>query len=281
MVRRFSREEVLERLRKTISEGRPIIGAGCSAGIIAKCAELAGADLIIVYSTGLSRLMGLPTVIFGDSNALTVKMAKPILNIVKNTPVIAGVDLADPTRDMERFLKKLMNMGFSGIINFPTFALYDRNEYYRRSRDDVGIGFNREVENFKLAHEMGFFTMAYVRLLEDTVEMVNAGADVIVAHAGRTMGGLAGGKRGFGNIRTLEQAAEHVQKIIEKAKSIKPDIIALAHGGPIATPDDTQYIYDHTDAVGFVGASSIERIPVERAVIETVKQFKEKRIKSS
>ncbi|OYT57004.1 MAG: hypothetical protein B6U76_02205 [Desulfurococcales archaeon ex4484_217_2] len=267
-------------MRKTISEGKPILGAGCSAGIIAKCAELAGADLIIVYSTGLSRLMGLPTVIFGDSNALTVKMAKPILNIVKNTPVIAGVDLADPTRDMERFLKKLMRMGFSGIINFPTFALYDRNEYYRRSRDDVGIGFNREVENFRLAHEMGFFTMAYVRLPEDTIEMVKAGADVIVAHAGRTMGGLVGGKRGFGNIRTLEQAAEHVQRIIEAAKSVRPDIIALAHGGPIATPEDTQYIYDHTDAVGFVGASSIERIPIEKAVIETVKEFKNKRIKT-
>jgi predicted TIM-barrel enzyme len=273
----FTREEVIKRLRKTISSGTPIIGAGCSAGIIAKCAEIGGADLIIVYSTGKSRLMGLPTVTIGDSNALTLKMGKEIINVVKNTPVIAGIEGSDPTRRMDKLLKKVIEIGFSGVINFPTLALYDRNEYYRRSREDVGISFNKEVEMMKLAREMGLFTMAYVRYPDDARQMVKAGVDVICVHAGRTAGGLVGAKKTV----TLQEACNHIQNIARIAKSINPEIIVLCHGGPISKPEDTQYIYEHSCAMGFVGASSIERIPIERAIIETVKAFKNQIIRRS
>lgn len=271
----FSREQILRRLKQTLNDGKPIVGAGCSAGIIARSAEIGGADLIIVFSTGKSRLMGLPTTFIGDSNVITLEMGEEILNAVENTPVIAGIEGADPTRKMEKLLKRVINVGFSGVINFPTFALYHKDEYYRKSKEDVGLGFAKEVEMMKLARSMGLFTMAYVRYPEDTRQMVRAGVDVICAHAGRTAGGLVGAKHTI----TLPEAVAHVQKLAEIAKSENPEIIVLCHGGPISSPEDTAYFYEHMDVVGFVGASSIERIPVEKAVIETVKTFKNQLIK--
>lgn len=262
-------------LRQTLSEGKPIIGAGCSAGIIAKSAEIGGADLIIVFSTGKSRLMGLPTTSIGNSNEITLEMGEEILNVVENTPVIADIEGADPTIKMEKSLKRVINVGFSGIINYPTFALYHKDEYYRKSKEDVGLGFAKEIEMMKLACSMGLFTMAYVRYPEDTRQMVRTGVDVVCAHAGRTAGGLVGAKHTV----TLSEAGAHVQRLAEIAKSENPEIIVLCHGGPISSPEDTVYIYEHADVAGFVGASSIERLPVEKAVTETVREFKNQPIK--
>ncbi|MCL4459912.1 MAG: phosphoenolpyruvate hydrolase family protein [Chloroflexi bacterium] len=265
---RIAREEILRRLRHTVEAGKPILGAGCSAGIIAKCAELGGADLIIVYSTGKSRLMGLPTSRLGDSNAITLAMAEEILNVVRDTPVIGGVEATDPTRlDLNRLLRRFIEAGYSGIINFPTIGIFTD---YRRMRDKVGLGFSREVEMVRLARQLGIFTMAYVFSPADAEQMAQAGVDCMVAHAGPTAGGLVG----VPTETSLETAALGVQRICEATKRLNPSIICLAHGGPFATPEDTAYLYQHTEAVGYVAASAIERLPIEKAVRETAERFK-------
>jgi len=264
----FARRQILERLKRNIDEGKPIIGAGCSAGIIAKCAEKGGADLIIVYSTGKSRLMGLPTTRLGDSNAITLEMFDEIQNVVKDTPIIAGVEATDPKRmDLKRLLKRFSDIGYSGVINFPTVMIF--TGWYRDSREQVGLGASREFEMMRIAHDMDLFTMAYVFDSEAARAMAEAEVDCIVAHVGGTAGGLIPLKA-----KSHPEAASAVQEMFTAAKSISPHVICLAHGGPFATPEDTVYLYEHTDAVGFVGASSMERIPVERAVLQCVKEFK-------
>jgi predicted TIM-barrel enzyme len=268
MATTFTREVILDRLNKTIAEGNAILGAGCSAGIIAKCAELGGADMILVYSTGVSRLKGLPTSRMGDNNGLTLEMAPEILWAAKNTPVIAGCEANDPFRmDQERLLDLFIDAGFHGVIPFPTVTMYDD---YRALRDLVGMGFEREVELARRARERGILSVVYAHHAEDAAKMVEAGADVVIAHAGPTRGGLVG----YDFDGTMEGSAAHVQKTIEASKAANPDVICLAHGGPFGTPKDTEYLYAHTDASGFVGASSIERIPVEKAVREVVEAFK-------
>lgn len=269
MKKRITREEILNRVKKNISEGRPVIGAGCSAGIIAKCAEIGGADFIVVYSTGKSRLMGLPTSRLGNSNAVTLSMCKEILNVVKDTPIIAGVEADDLTiLDMESLIEQFINKGYSGIINFPTVGSYEGR--FRDTRDNIGMGFFRELEMVKLARAMDIFTVCYVFSAEDAKKMVEAGVDCVCPHVGGTKGGLVG----FKGVKSLDDTVKTIQNIVKAAKSVNPDVICLSHGGPIETPEDTKYIYEHTDVVGYVGASSIERIPVERAIIDIVKQFK-------
>jgi len=267
----FARDEILERLRKTIHEGKPIIGAGCSTGLIAKCAELGGADLIIVYSTGLSRHMGLPTSLLGDSNGTTLSMYKEIANVVADTPIIAGVESYDPrTLDLKMLVKQFVETGFSGIINFPTMGMYgDRKCRWRVERESVGLGWSREVKMMRTAHEMNIFTMTYVYDSEDTRDMAEIPVDVMVPHAGGTAGGLTGFKASF-----HYEGAQIIREMSNVAKAVNPNIICLAHGGAFATPDDTTYLYEHTDALGFVGASSIERIPIEKAVVEFIREFK-------
>jgi len=269
MHKRFGREKILGRLKKTVKNGKPVIGAGCSAGIIAKCAEAGETDLIIVYSTGKSRLMGLPTTIMGDSNAITLSMAGEILNVVKDTPVIAGIDVGDPTHmDLSLLLEEFIDASYSGIINFPTIGVY--GDKYRIERETVGLGFPRELEMVKTAKGMDLFTMAYVFSKEDAQAMAEAGVDCMVPHVGMTGGGM----EGFKKATPLKTAADTIQGMIEVTKEVNPEIICLSHGGAVATPEDTQYIYEHTDAVGYVGASSIERIPIEQAVTEVVSRFK-------
>jgi predicted TIM-barrel enzyme len=271
MRKRFTREEIIGRLKKSTAEGKPIIGAGCSAGIIAKCAEIGGADLVIVYSTGKSRLMGLPTTRMGDmvTNDVTMSMAAEILNVLKDTPVVGGAAATDPTRmDLSLLLEQFMEAGYSGIINFPTILSYSGQ--FRRGRESVGLGFSREIEMLRLARKAGIFTMAYVYSPEEAQEVAKVHVDCIVPHIGGTSGGLSG----FKGVESLKNAAEMAQKMIEAAMAIDSDTICLSHGGPLATPEDTEYIYEHTDALGYVGASSIERIPVENAVMEVVKKFK-------
>lgn len=271
---RVPRDEVIKSLRQTLSEGKPILGAGCSCGLIAKCAELGGVDLIIVYSTGLSRLKGLPTTTIGDSNDVTLKMIDEITNVVNDTPIIAGVEGCDPTRKMDRYLQKVIEAGCSGVINFPTLAVCARDEYYRQSREDVGWGFNKEVELIRLAHEMGLFTICYVRFNDDAVAMVKAGADMVCIHGGRTAGGLVGRV----GAPPLEEAVRQVQSMAAAIRKVNPNVFIVQHGGSVATPEDTVYLYEHSDAMGYIGASSFERTPVEKAIMETSRSYKSKTI---
>lgn len=272
MGNRFTRDQILGRLTGTIAEGKPIVAAGSSAGIIAKCAELGGADLIMVYSSGRARIRGFQTSMVESSNPVTLEMLEEISAVVQDTPVIAGVDAMEPPagRDLAELVKTFVDAGFSGVINFPTFGFF-QDEAWRRNREAEGVGFSREIELIRVARMMDVFTMAYVFFPEDARAMAKAGVDCMVPHAGGTAGGLVG----FDSIAMgLEDAAATVQRMIEATKEVNPGVICLSHGGPIMGPEDTKYIYAHTDAVGFVGASSIERIPVERAVTGVVEEFK-------
>ena len=268
-VLRLRRQDIIERLRRRIATGKALLAAGCSAGIIARSAEEAGADLIVVYSTGKSRLMGLPTWRFGDSNRGTIDMAHEILNVVKSTPVVGGVEANDPTRrDLGGLLDRFEVAGFSGVINFPTLTNMPDQ---RRRAEMVGYGFGREVDTVALARARDLFSMAYVASVEDSAAMAAAGADVIVTHSGPT----AGGSVGYEDDRSVEAVCRQAQTLIDAAVAENPDVIPLLHGGRLATPSEVRRALVLTSAVGFVGASSIERIPVERAIRSTVREFRE------
>jgi len=268
MAYRIPRTEILARLARVRASGQPILGAGASAGIIAKCAEIGGADLIVVYSTGKSRLMGLPTSRIGDSNAITLGMVDEISNITKDIPIIAGIEATDPTRlDLSRLLDTYIAHDASGVINFPTILMMAD---YAKKREVVGFGFSRELELIRVARAKDLFTMAYVFEPEQARQMAQAGCDCIVAHVGATVGGLVAYKEE----RSFEVLAKIVQGLFDAAKAVNNDVIRLGHGGGFSSPDDTRELYARTDAQGFVGASSIERIPIEKAVIGVVREFK-------
>lgn len=264
---RFTRTQILERLRAQLAEGRPIVGAGSSSGLIAKSAAAGGADIIIVYNTGRTRLMGLATNhLLNHANPTTIAMYPEIANAVRDTPIVGGAEAQDPTywNDVDRLVGDFEASGYDGLINFPTsFAQPDRN--------DVGLGLQLDFDMVSRARERDYFTICYGYTAAQTQGLAAAGADVVVPHAGWTTGGLAGAGK---SAMTLEESCRHVQSLIELARRENPDIICLAHGGPLSSPEDLQYLYDTTEAQGFLGASSAERIPVERAVIETVEQFK-------
>jgi len=270
---RYTREQVLARLRKEIEAGRPIIGAGAGTGISAKFAEAGGADLIIIYNSGRYRMAGHGSLAgmlaFGDANQIVKEMGeREVLPVVKEVPVIAGVNGTDPTRRMDYFLKELDALGFSGINNFPTVGLIDGN--FRRELERTNLGYGKEVDMIALAHEIGFFTIVYVFNPEEATLMARAGADCVIAHMGLTVGGSIGSDIAM----PLSEAPARVQAIGEAAWKVNPDIILLSHGGPIATPEDAAYVNERCDAQGFVGASSMERLPVEVAITETVRKFK-------
>jgi len=281
---RIERREILSRLKKEVAEGRPILGAGCSAGIIAKCAEIGGADLVIVYSTGKTRMMGLPTtMITGTSNSITLEMVDELTNVVKNVPIIAGVEANDVfCLDLEKSLERFVDKGFSGVINFPTVGLYENlieggmalRKFTEALAPGYGAkhwGWNREVEMISILHEWDVFTMAYVFTPEDATAMVGAGVDVVCVHAGPTMGGLTG----FAPLEDMDKLLTKAQDVIDAAKQARPDVICLIHGGPFYDPDSTRVVYEKTDAVGFVAASAIERIPIERAITTVCKEYKQ------
>jgi len=266
----FTRQEILDRLRASISQGRPIVGSGCSNGLIAKSAEAGGTDLLIVYSTGRSRMMGLPTTSIGHANLVTVDMFDEVANVVNDVPIIGGAEGVDPTfMDLKRLIRLFRDKGFAGLINFPTIGMLPERS---AMREDAGLGFSREVEMVRLARDMDYFTMAYVFTVEHAQSMAKAGVDVLVPHVGWTVGGLVG--RSVKSAPSFERSAQEVQDMIDAAQAIHPECICLAHGGPYSSPEDTARLYEDTTAVGFVGASSIERIPVERAVRDVVKAFK-------
>jgi len=275
--RPYGRREVLERLRAESKKRKPILAVGAGIGLSAKFAEAGGADLIIIYNSGLYRMDGLPSIAgympFGDANAIVKEMGlRHILPIVRHAPVIAGICAFDLTRDMETFLKELLVVGFSGVINFPTVGRIDGD--FRKSMADSGMSFQREAEVMGLAGSLGFFTMAYVFNPEESKMMADQGIDAVVAHMKTTTGGSVGSKRPM----SLAEAGEKCAEIFNAAQSVKPDVLCLAHGGPIEGPEATEYIYRHTQAVGFVGASSVERIPAEEAIQKMTEKFKSQNI---
>jgi predicted TIM-barrel enzyme len=266
---------VLRRLHSQIDQGRPIIGAGAGTGISAKFAEQGGADLIIVYNSGRFRMAGHGSLAgllaYGDANAIVKEMGeREILPVVRDVPVVAGVMGTDPLRRMGYLLAELDALGFSGINNFPTVGLIDGR--FRMELERTAMGFGKEVEMIRAAHQRGFFTCVYVFNPEEATAMARAGADVIIAHVGLTVGGSIGLDEN--DSLSLEEAPAIVQAIGDAAKDVNPDIILLCHGGPIATPKDATYVFERCDAVGFVGASSMERLPVEHAITETTRTFK-------
>jgi predicted TIM-barrel enzyme len=273
--RPFTREQIVAKFRETIASGKPIVGAGSSSGLIAKSAAAGGADIIIVYNTGTSRLMGLPTThTINHANPATIAMYPEIANVITDQPIIGGAEGQDPTyMDLKRLVHDYRQAGYDGLINFPTTgSSVDRN----RDRASVGLGFERDFEMVKIARDSDFFTVCYGYNEEQTRGLAAAGADALVAHAGWTIGGLAGAGK---SAMPMDRACDHVQNLIQVARKENPDIICLAHGGPISSPDDTRYMYEHTDAQGFLGASSLERIPVEVAVIDAVNAFKSRKLR--
>jgi predicted TIM-barrel enzyme len=269
----MTRAEALARLRAQIAAGKPIIGAGAGTGLSAKCAEAGGADLIIIYNSGRYRMAGrgslsglLP---YGDANEIVVDMAREVLPVVEETPVLAGVCGTDPFRLMDVFLDELKRIGFSGVQNFPTVGLFDGT--FRQNLEETGMGYQLEVDTIRLAREKEMLTAPYVFTVAEAEAMAEAGADVLVPHMGLTTGGSIGAD----TAKTLEDCVPLIQEMHDAAKRINPEIIVLCHGGPIAEPDDAAYILAHTEGVvGFFGASSMERLPTEVAMTENMKRFK-------
>jgi predicted TIM-barrel enzyme len=273
MAIRYTHDEVAARLAATLKAGSPIIAGGAGNGLSAKCAELGGIDLIIIYNSGRYRMDGMPSIAglmpYGNANDIVLEMGeRHVLPAVKTTPVLAGVCGTDPTRDMHRFLRQLVEVGFSGVINYPTVARFEGS--VRRDLESVGLGFARETEMIAMARALDLYTTCYVRTPEESRQMADAGVDLIVPHVGLTTGGTIGAKHAL----SMEDAAAATQAMIRAARAVKPQVIALAHGGPISGPEDVAYILAHTDAQGFVGASSMERLPVEGAIVKVVENFK-------
>jgi len=268
-----TRDEALSRLRAQVEQGQPIIGAGAGTGLSAKCAEAGGADLIIVYNSGRYRMAGRGSLAgllpYGDANAIVVEMAGEVLPIVRQTPVLAGVCGTDPFRLMPVFLRELKELGFAGVQNFPTVGLIDG--VFRQNLEETGMSYALEVELIRAARELELLTAPYVFEPDDARRMAEAGADVLVPHMGLTTSGTIGAETAI----TLDEAVERVQAMHDAAKEVDPDILVLCHGGPIADPEDAAYVLGRTHGVvGFFGASSMERLPTEVALTETVRRFK-------
>ena len=269
----FTREEIHARLDEQIKQGKAIVGAGAGTGISAKCAQNGKVDMIIIYNSGRYRMAGRGSLAglmpYGDANQIVMEMAREVLPIAKNTPVMAGVCGTDPFRDMEYFIRDIKHAGFSGVQNFPTVGLIDGK--FRANLEETGMGYDLEVEMIREAHKQGLFTTPYVFSVEDAEKMTKAGADCLVAHMGLTTKGSIGAHTAL----TLDDCVPVIQAIHDAAKKINPDVKVICHGGPIAEPEDAAYVLARTKGVvGFFGASSIERLPTEVAIKEQVEDFK-------
>jgi predicted TIM-barrel enzyme len=267
------RAEALGRLHAQIDAGRPIIGAGAGTGLSAKCAEAGGADLIIIYNSGRFRMGGRGSLAgllpYGDANAIVVDMAREVLPVVRETPVLAGVCGTDPFRLMPVFLDELVRIGFSGVQNFPTVGLIDG--HFRADLEHTGMGYGLEVDMIRAAHERDILTAPYAFEPQQAADMAEAGADVLVPHMGLTTGGAIGAEEGT----TLDECVVLIQDMCDAAVRVNPEIIVLCHGGPIAEPEDAAYVLERTEGVvGFFGASSMERLPTETAMTQNMQRFK-------
>jgi predicted TIM-barrel enzyme len=270
----YTRAEVLDRLHATLKQGKPIIAAGAGTGISAKFLEKGGVDLIIIYNSGRFRMAGHGStaglMAYGDANAVAMEIGEyEVLPVVEEVPVICGVHATDPRRRMWHWLGRVKEMGFSGVNNFPTHCIVDG--HFRQILEETGMSFCKEIEMVGLARRMDLFSIVYVGTPDEARDMTRAGADVVIAHVGTTVGGSIGVTNAT---CTLDEAAARVQAIARAALDERSDVICLSHGGPICTPDDAAYINEHTDVVGFVGASSLERLAFERSLPELARQFK-------
>ncbi len=271
---RISYDESLRRLNEQVESDEPIIGAGAGTGISAKFAERGGVDVIIIYNSGRFRMAGrgscaglLP---YGDANEIVQEMAGEVIPVVEDTPVLAGVCGTDPFRQMPNFLDKIKKIGFEGVQNFPTVGVIDG--HFRQTLEETGMSIDLEVDMIELAHERNLLTCPYAFNVEEAKKMTQAGGDVIVAHMNTTTKGDTGAETAL----SLDEAADRVQEIADTVHSIDSDRLVLCHGGPIAEPEDAQYIFDHTEnVVGFFGASSIERLASEPAIENQARRFKD------
>ncbi len=269
---RLSRKAILKRLEEQVSSGIPIVGAGAGTGISAKCAQAGGADLIVIYNSGRFRMAGHGSLSglmpYGDANSIVVEMAREVLPVT-TIPVLAGVCGTDPFRLMHIFLGELRALGFLGVQNFPTVGLIDG--VFRQNLEETGMSYSQEIEMIGLAHELDLLTTPYVFTVEEGVEMTRVGADVLVAHMGLTTKGTIGAK----TAKTLDQCVSEIQAIHDAAKEVRDDVLVICHGGPVSEPQDVDYVLKRTRGVaGFFGASSIERLPTERAITARVSEFK-------
>ncbi len=269
-----SRTSILERLRKKISDGLPLIGGGAGTGISAKCEEAGGIDLIVIYNSGRYRMAGRGSLsgvlAYGNANEIVKEMAYEVITAVTHTPVLAGVNGTDPFMLRDHFLQELRDLGFAGIQNFPTVGLIDG--LFRANLEETGMGYHLEVEMIAAAHEMDMLTTPYAFNVEEGQLMTEAGADIVVAHMGLTTKGTIGAH----TAKTLDDCVEEVKAICNACKTIRGDVITLCHGGPIAEPEDASYILERVPEVdGFYGASSMERLPTEVAITEQIKRFTE------
>jgi predicted TIM-barrel enzyme len=270
---RFQRRELLQKFQDMVRRGEPIIGGGAGIGLSAKCEEAGGIDLIILYNSGRYRMAGRGSLAgllaYGNANDIVLEMAHEVLPLVQRTPVIAGVNGTDPFLLTEEFFTRLQALGIAGIQNFPTVGLIDG--IFRQNLEETGMGFALEVEMIRVANAMDLLTTPYVFCEADAIAMANAGADIIIAHMGLTTGGSIGAETAL----KLAECPALIDQWAEAAKQKRPDLIVLCHGGPIATPDDAQYILNTSrHCNGFYGASSMERLPVETAITERTRQFR-------
>ena len=267
-----SRGAIIERLRAKVAKGRPIIGGGAGTGISAKCEEAGGVDLIVIYNSGRFRMAGRGSLAglmpYGNANQIVVEMAREVITAVKHTPVLAGVCATDPFMLRDHFLRELKALGFAGIQNFPTVGLIDGQ--FRANLEETGMGYDLEVQCVAAARELDLLTTPYAFNTGEAVAMTRAGADVVVAHMGLTTSGSIGAKTG----RSMDESVRDVRGIAEACKSERGDVLVLCHGGPIAEPEQAQYVLDRCPAVdGFYGASSMERLPAEKAITERTREF--------
>ena len=269
---RNDRKSILQRLRRKIKQGRPIVGGGAGTGLSAKCEEAGGIDLIVIYNSGRYRMAGRGSLsglmAYGNANAVVKEMAFEVLTAVKHTPVLAGVNGTDPFMIPRHFLQEIKELGFAGIQNFPTVGLCDG--LFRANLEETGMSYRQEVDCIALAREMDLLTTPYAFNVEEAKLMTKAGADIVVAHMGLTTSGTIGAK----TARTLDDSVKAVQAIADACRAIRKDVIVLCHGGPIAMPEDAAYVLKRCKGVdGFYGASSMERLPTEKAITEQVKAF--------
>jgi len=270
----YTRNEIIERFNDTLSKGQAIIAAGAGSGISAKFIEKGGADLIIIYNSGRFRMMGHGStaglMAYGDANAIAMEIGEyEVLPVVNEIPVICGVHATDPRRRMWHWLGKVKDMGFSGVNNFPTHTIIDG--HFRGVLEETGMSVRKEYEMIALARKMEIFSIVYVGSPEEAVEMAKSGADAIIAHVGTTVGGSIGV---IDAVVSWEDTIKRTQAIIDAAKTVRDDIFYLCHGGPINTPEDADRVINATDCVGFVGASSLERMSVEESLTNLTRQFK-------
>ena len=271
---RFSREELRSKFQKMVRDRQPIIGGGAGTGLSAKCEEAGGIDLIVIYNSGRYRMAGRGSLsgllAYGNANAIVMEMAKEMLPVVHKTPVLAGVNGTDPFCVLDVFLNEVAAAGFSGVQNFPTVGLIDG--IFRQNLEETGMSYAQEVEMIRLAHEKDLLTTPYVFDPQQAEAMARAGADIIVAHMGLTTGGATGAETGL----KLDQCIPRIEAIAEAALSVRTDMIVLCHGGPIAEPADAARVLSRARYChGFYGASSMERLPTEKAITRQTQDFKQ------